>query len=177
MRTIICILLWLNGYSQDSPFVFTFKTNQEIGVMNYEVQSSTNQINWALLNTVIPKRKDSNLYQVTLPRNPIWFRVKSIMQGNDFFTTTAVKLDTTFNISNITVKSRAVSFQSDNELNLNYYSILQSPTGANYKELQQLPAKGNSLYQGRRFSNKQRYFRITGFFKNGTNKILYTGKI
>lgn len=177
LLSILFSLTTFTCSSQDSPFVFQWHTGNELGVLHYEVQSSTNKTNWLFLVSVAAKRNDSNSYAVTLPRNPIYFRVNSLMSGNNSYVTNPVKLDTTFNISNIFIKYRQINFQSDNELNLKYYSILSSISGSNYKEFQQIPVKGNSLYISKRIPNKQRYVRISVVNKSGVTQVLDTRRI
>lgn len=170
---LFCIIIYLNVSGQD--YITKWETSKEDGVMNYEVQSSPNKINWSVFSTVLPKKKDYNYYSVTLPRSSLYFRVVSKLQGNNSFATKPIFLDTSFNISGIETPSRVLSFYSDNEpLNFSHYTISQSQSLTGFSIKQHLLKKGNSKYTSTRFATKYKYFRITANFKVGASKILTT---
>lgn len=176
MKILVCILLWLNAYSQDSPYVATWITKYDTLVNTYQVQQSQNRTNWLTLATVQSKKKDSNYYFYVLPKVPVFYRIAAVMKGNGVYYSDTILLDTNFAIHNVYVKTRQVYFTSDNEKNkIASYQILQSRKATSgFTLFQTLPSVGNSNYVTKRFSNQQKYFRITAVFKSGTKQILTT---
>lgn len=177
MKTIICILLWLNCQGQtDSPYIATFITKYDTLVNNYQVQQSSNRTSWLTLVTILPQKKDSNFYAYQLPKVPVYYRIAALMVGNTFYFSDTIRLDTSFNIHNIYSKTRQVYFTSDNESNnLVSYQVLQSKKATSgFTQFQLIPAKGNSDYITNRFSTQQKYYRITAVFKVGAKQILTT---
>src|ERR1022692_1247630 len=57
------------------------------GVTNYQVQYSSDTINWVNLRTVLPtQKKDSNWYSYALVTPNIFYRIMSKMISNYYYT-------------------------------------------------------------------------------------------
>lgn len=163
-------------FAQDSPYIAHFTTRFDTLVVNYQVQQSSNEVNWLTLASIQPKKQDSNIYSYTLPSLPLYYRILASMKGNSTIASKSILLDTSFNVHNIYTLKRQVYFTADNEKGrIKSYQILQSKNkSSNFTLFQTLTSLGDGDYISNRISTQQKYFRITAVFKTGVKKIITT---
>src|ERR1700690_2222889 len=87
MRSLFVILFFSSKiFAQDSLY---FKTvSYDLGVVNYQIQSSPDTINWTNIVQIQPtKNKDSNNYSYPLQTPNMYIRIKANMvQSNAYYT-------------------------------------------------------------------------------------------
>lgn len=170
----ILIFLSLKCYSQAAKWT----TNNELGVVSYEVQISPDQNTWSSLITVQPtKLKDSNSYSYSIPATQSFFRIKANMLGNTYYTN-AILLNISTVKNSVTITNAAIksvwffdnlTWTTRNESNVDYYHIDKTTDNKNYTEVCCVDAKGNSNYScsNFRFFTKKPTYRVTPHFKDG----------
>ena len=98
MAIILSFLFPTCSSSSYVPYVFTWKTGNEFGVVNYKIQKSSNNKNWSTIGgAILPSlRPDSNIYQVNLPNTKIAYYYRLyITMVNGSYNSDPVYLKTT----------------------------------------------------------------------------------
>ena len=83
MLKYIFLFLSFKSYGQDSLY---FKTNAEIGVVNYIIQSATDTSKWTGVATIVPLKKEENEYQYPLTQKNLYYRIRAVMQSGNYYT-------------------------------------------------------------------------------------------
>ena len=174
MKIILIILLFnIKSYGQDS---LVWKTNNELGVVSYNVQQSSNQANWINLSTVNPLKKNSNTYYY-LVSVPNYYRISANMVNNIYYTgilyyTPPVQNSVT--ISNQKVSSSfwvdKIQWTTSKEVNVNYY-LIEYSSGNSWIKLAAIVAKGSGSYSysnSRSWFSKKPNYRLTPYFNDGS---------
>lgn len=149
----------------------SWKTNSEIGVKNYEVQKSTDQLNWQSIATINPnKLPDGNSYSYQLPQINLYYRIQANMDGGTYLSNIIFPKGNTNSaeISNAKIKTFWVwdnlSFDVKNEVNVSYY-LIEKSTGGSIK----ITASGRTSYSTSVIRlGKRPNYKVTVVFLDGT---------
>lgn len=181
MRLILTILL-LTFLQTTFARVIQWKTKNESAVVNYEVQTSVDTLNWNTIDTIMPLRKDSNFYSydVNLTQT-IYVRVKANMLIGFYKTESALLVSDIqpVNIINATTSNNIFSdnltWTTVHEESVASYSLEKSTdNGLTFSQFQQPKAKGAGDYKAstsRFFLFKKPQYRIVPINKDGTKGI------
>ncbi len=135
MKKIIAILL-LFGSANAQDIAKWTPTGAKID----SVQQKTAGGKWVTIQTVF-----GGINTAIIPGPVYYYRVK----GSNGITTNSVlvyKL-TPILMSNFSIVNHVLSWRSQNETNILYYSIQESSDGVNFRETERVPAKGGGIYQ------------------------------
>jgi hypothetical protein len=175
-KVLVFIFLFLSSkiFAQSDSLIW--KTNNELGVVSYNVQQSSNQANWINISNVRPLKKDSNTYsyQVSVPN---YYRISANMANNIYYTGILYYTPQVQNSVTVSNQKVSTSWWSDKltwvttkESNVTYY-LIEYSSGTNWVTLTKIVDKGNSSYSysnSRGWFSKKPNYRITGYFKDGT---------
>jgi hypothetical protein len=86
LKSVIVILLFIPLKSLCQSDSLYFKTNAEIGVLRYVIQTSSDTLTWSRLDTISPKKNTVNEYKYPLTQKNIYYRIKAVMTQGNYFT-------------------------------------------------------------------------------------------
>ncbi|HXU28546.1 MAG TPA: hypothetical protein VN698_15045 [Bacteroidia bacterium] len=175
MRTILILLLFnFKSYGQD---YLVFKTNNEVGVVSYNVQQSADKNTWVNISTIQPLKKDSNTYTYPLSVADN-YRIAANMKSNIYYTAILYYAPQSPNSVTISKTKISTSWWTDkltwtttNENNVAYY-LIEYTSGASWKQLVNIVDKGNGNYSysnSRGWFSKKPNYRLTPIFKDGSS--------
>lgn len=134
----ILILFSLKVSAQDSAYWNSY--NHTL----YQFQQSYDGINWITIGTVRGKITDTAFVYKAPNISGGYFRVKA---DNVVSKTILVTSVTPVKMINVFIQNGVLNWTSENEDNLDYYSIIESTDGIHFSEINRVKATGNQTYK------------------------------
>jgi len=115
-------IISFNGSSnRNCEFLLQLKTNNEINVNRYDLEKSTDGINYIFMQSLFPNYGSNNTYDYRVEDNaygPCYFRIKVISPDGSFVYSNAIKISSQCN-PDFSVSASPVPFNESIQLNIN----------------------------------------------------------
>lgn len=136
--TILSFFILQNLFAQDSAMW------NSGGHTLYQLQKSYDGVNWVTIGTIKSKLSDNSFTYQSANLSGGYFRVKA---DNVISDTILIATVTPVKIINVSLQNGVLSWTSENEDNLDYYSISESMDGIHFTEIKRVKAIGNQTYK------------------------------
>lgn len=174
MIRLLTILMMISVKSLGQDYISTFVTvPKEPGVVNYQLQKSSNNITWTTFQTFSPKKaNDSNRYVYTLPAASSYWRIKTLMTTTTLYSPSNQITNTNVSITNTAYRNNTnsdnLSFTASNEAAVEFYNIeRQNSTSSKWVIVGKLMQTGRRNYTVNVTKvGSNRKYRMISVYKN-----------